>query len=112
MAKIRGIEEQQEALVQVQANLKELQTIREFLSVENFTKQYELSFKNPSVPDESEDGKTAKPKKVSVKFRLSDRETLKLVLSEYEESLIKEIRSLTEQYNIDLDEEEQRILQQ
>lgn len=109
LAKIRGMEEQQQALSSVQSYIKQLQNLRKFLTTNNPSEQYEIIFKIPATDGEPENEKQ-KQKRVAVKFRLSDRDTLKLVLAEHEEYLVQEIRSLVGRYNIVLENEEEALL--
>lgn len=111
MAKIRNFEETQKALEAIQSNIQQLKNLKDFMSTENPTCRYELAFKCPAPDAAQGDGKPVKPKKVSVKFKLSDRDNLRLVLAEHEEALCNEIRSLASQYQIDLEPEEEALLQ-
>ena len=108
MAKIRNFEETQKALEAIQLDISQLRSMKEFLKTDNPSKQYEICFKIPISDTENE---KTKNKKIAVKFQLSDRDTLKLVLSEHEEALCNEIRSLASQYQIDLEPEEEALLQ-
>lgn len=110
MAKIRGIEEQKKALEKVESNLKELQNMKEFLMSENPSNEYEINFKK-TEKILSEEGEKTKNKKVAVKFKLSNKEQLKNLLAEYRNYLIQETRRLAEQFIIELDEDEKRLLQ-
>lgn len=98
MPKIIGQQEQQRALKEITAALKEVSAINRFLSKQNTSGTYIVSF----MDDQNE--------KQSCSLFTSDKDDVDLLVLNYKDRLKSKIQSLTETYRIALDPQEQALL--
>ena len=98
MPKIIGQQEQQRALKEITAALREVTAINRFLSRQNTSGIYAVSF----TDDQNE--------KQSCFLFSTDRDDVDLLVLNYKDRLKSKIQSLTETYRIALEPQEQAML--
>ena len=134
MPKIIGLEEQRQALSDIQSLLKEIPVINNFLRANNASGLYEISFvvensevkENSSnidkvqqeVPDantapnpaDKKTKRTPKSTKLSAPFLCEKPEIVRTYVLYSKKEKVNRIRDLSHKYNIFLDDEEETIL--
>ena len=98
MPKIIGQQEQQRALKEITAALREVTAINRFLSRQNTSGTYTVSF-----TDEHHE-------KQSCSLFSADKDDVDLLVLNYKDRLKNKIQSLTETYRIALEPQEQALL--
>lgn len=93
MAYIVGLKEKQLVLKEISKKLKALAPINAFLSAENPSGLYTISFGDHSCH-----------------LRCDDSEQIKGFVRSYKKELVEEIRSMAEKATIDFDEDEEALL--
>lgn len=93
MAKISGLKEKQLALKEINAKLKALVPLNEFLDANNEKGLYSISFGN-----------------VKTTLLCQDKETINLLVRAYKKTIVDEIKKQAEEYSIEFDEEDKKLL--
>ncbi len=99
MPKIIGQAEQQQALKEITAMLKEVVAVNQFLNSQNESGKYTISFADTNN------------QKHSCTLFSSDKEDVDLLVLNYKDRLKEKIQSLTEEFRIALDPSEELLLQ-
>ena len=99
MAKIIGLKEQKIALNQINATLKEIEPINNFLSASNPSGVYTISFEDSS-------GKTYKTKMLT-----PDKSNIDALVRAHKSNLSKNLLEKASAFNIALDDEEMALIE-
>ena len=93
MAKITGLKERQLALSEIEAKLRLLENINLFLQTENTTGEYNIKFD-----------------KIRTCIVCEDKTQVNNLVASYKNTIAKAITDLAEQYSIELDQEDIKLI--
>lgn len=93
MASIKNIDAQKAALKRIESLIKEIKVTNHFLSETNESGEYTISFDKCKTP-----------------LICEDKSLIDELVNAYKQKLVKEIESLAQTNNIELDEEERQIM--
>ena len=116
MAYIEGLKESEQALAEIKKILKELEGINTFMSVENPTAMYKLSFTVKHTDFcESDETEPHKHKKIATKYITplicDNKDSLHYFVQLYKDRKVRTVRQLMDSHRICLSEEELAILE-
>ena len=94
MARIIGLKEKQGALKDIQAYLRTLSSLNSFIVAPNPTEEYIISFDTHKVS-----------------FTCSDKSKIDALILAFKETIVKNITSLAQKYEIELDDDDRALMQ-
>lgn len=95
MAQIIGLKEKQLALAEINGKLNSLKQINEFLTANNPSGKYTISFDN----------------KHRISLFCHDGEAINAIVRAYKEQLVAEIRAEAQKYSIGFEDEDEALMQ-